>query len=78
MFHSDTILTIMGGNDEILETGTSYLQIVLLCAPFFMLNNTIVPFVRNDYAPKLAMIATLSSSFYNIVFDYIFFLCIWV
>ncbi|MCD8028659.1 MAG: MATE family efflux transporter [Erysipelotrichaceae bacterium] len=72
IFCSSMILKIMGGDEVILQTGTTYLQIVLMCAPFFMLNNAIVPFVRNDYAPKLAMIATLASSFYNIVFDYIF------
>ncbi|MCD7949556.1 MAG: polysaccharide biosynthesis C-terminal domain-containing protein [Erysipelotrichaceae bacterium] len=72
LFCSSMILKIMGGDEIILKTGTTYLKIVLICAPFFMLNNTIVPFVRNDYAPKHAMIATLLSSFYNIVFDYIF------
>ncbi len=72
IFYANKILKIMGADTIILQTGTVYLKIVLMCAPFFMLNNTIVPFVRNDYAPKHAMIATLSSSFYNIIFDYIF------
>ncbi len=69
---TEAILRIMGANDEILAVGTPYLRTVLSFAPFFMLNYTLTAFVRNDYAPKLAMAATLSSSIFNIIFDYIF------
>ncbi len=67
----DKVLKIMGADAAILETGTPYLKIVLLCGPFFMLNHALTAFVRNDDGPKLAMIATLSSSGFNILFDYI-------
>lgn len=68
----ELVLRLMGADDKIVTTGLSYMRIVLLFAPFFMLNYTFTAFVRNDGAPKVAMAATLSSSFFNIIFDYIF------
>ena len=38
----------------------------------FMCNYIVSAFVRNDGDPSLAMVATLSSSLFNVVFDYIF------
>ena len=40
--------------------------------PFFMCNYIFSAFVRNDGDPSLAMVATLSGSLFNVVFDYIF------
>ena len=51
--------------------GTTYTRIFLLFAPLFMLNYIFNAFVRNDGNPSLAMTATLSSSLFNIVFDYV-------
>lgn len=67
-----TILRLMGADETILAVGVPYLRIALLFAPAFLLNYTMTAFVRNDNDPKLAMAATLSSSMFNIVFDYIF------
>ena len=39
---------------------------------FFILNNIMLAFVRNDNNPNLSMIAMLVGSFSNIVFDYVF------
>ena len=44
----------------------------LLYTPFFMCNYIFSAFVRNDGDPSLAMVATLSGSLFNVVFDYIF------
>lgn len=68
----DAILRLMGADSNILRTGLPYIRTVLMFAPFFMLNYTFTAFVRNDNAPGIAMAATLSSSFFNIIFDYIF------
>lgn len=68
----DKVLRIMGADTALLCIGTPYLQIVLLFAPFFISNYTFTAFVRNDGSPKTAMTATLLSSLFNIVFDYIF------
>ena len=64
-------LTLLGADGEILTVGFSYIRIVLCFAPFFMLNYTCTAFVRNDNAPKLAMLATLLSGLFNILFDYL-------
>lgn len=72
LFATGLVLQIMGADEVIKETGFTYMRIVLLFAPVFMLNYSFTAFVRNDNAPKTAMAATLTSSFFNIVFDYIF------
>ncbi len=72
IFIPDLVLEFMGADKKILETGLSYIRTVLLFAPCFMLNYTFTSFVKNDNAPNIAMVATLSSSIFNIIFDYIF------
>ena len=72
LFFSDTILKLMGGDSTIVAVGRTYLKIVLCCTPFFMLNYTFTSFVRNDGAPRIAMMATITSGIFNIIFDYIF------
>ena len=59
-------------NADILSIGTEYLQIAMLFSPFFIANYTFTAFVRNDNAPNIAMAATIFSSLFNIVFDYVF------
>lgn len=49
-----------------------YLSTILCFAPFFILNNVVLAFVRNDSNPKLSMIAMLAGSFSNVILDYIF------
>ncbi len=68
----DAILRLMGGDAGIVALGKNYVQIFMCFAPAFMLNNTFSSFVRNDGEPTRAMIATLSGSIANVVFDYIF------
>lgn len=72
IFASDKVLILMGADQAILKTGSFYIKTALCFAPIFMLNYTFTSFVRNGNAPKIAMVATLSSSFFNILFDYIF------
>ena len=50
----------------------TYLQVILLFAPAFMLNNLILCFVRNDGAPGLAMAGMIGGSLSNIVLDWVF------
>ena len=56
----------------IVALGIPYARIFLLFTPFFMCNYIVSAFVRNDGDPSLAMVATLSGSLFNVVFDYIF------
>ncbi|MDD3340518.1 MAG: MATE family efflux transporter [Lachnospiraceae bacterium] len=65
------LIELLGGNEEIVRIGTPYTRIFMLFAPFFMWNYVCNAFVRNDGAPTIAMAATLCSSLFNIVMDYI-------
>ena len=65
------IMKMLGANAEILSIGTPYTRIFLLFGPFFMLNYVYNAFVRHDGNPSLAMIATLTSSLFNILMDYL-------
>ena len=72
LLFSENILTLLGADKEILSAGINYTKIFMSCSPFFMLNYVAGAFVRNDGAPNTAMAATLISSIFNIIFDYIF------
>ena len=48
-----------------------YTKIFMIFSPFFMWNYVFNAFVRNDGAPSLAMTATICSSLFNIVMDYV-------
>ena len=67
----DKVVEILGGDGEIVEVGASYTRIFMMFAPMFMWNHICNAFVRNDGAPSVAMAATLISSLFNIVFDYV-------
>ena len=63
---------LLGARGHILDMSSVYLRTIFSFAPFFILNNILIAFVRNDYAPRLAMFGMLSGSFLNIVLDYVF------
>lgn len=72
LFASDDIARLLGANYTTFPLTKTYLMTILCFAPFFILNNILVAFIRNDHNPKLAMIAMLSGSIANIFLDYIF------
>ena len=72
IFRPDGLLRLMGDDADIVALGMNYARIFLMFTPFFMCNYVVASFVRNDGDPSLAMVATLSGSLFNVVFDYIF------
>lgn len=72
LFFSRPLALLLGADESILEMTATYLYWLLLFSPAFILNNILSCFVRNDNAPRLAMIATLTGNFSNILLDYIF------
>lgn len=72
IFSPQTWIQAMGGDAGIVALGIPYVKIVLLGAPFFMMNYSFTAFARNDNAPTVAMLAALIASTFNIIFDYIF------
>lgn len=71
LFLPDKLIALLGGDAQIVATGKIYTRIFMCFAPFFMWNYICNAFVRNDGNPSIAMSATLFSSLFNIVFDYI-------
>lgn len=67
----EQIVKVLGGDEEIVRVGTPYTRIFMLFAPCFMWNHICNAFVRNDGAPSVAMAATLFSSLFNVVMDYV-------
>lgn len=65
------ISLFLGADLETLELTVIYLKTISIFAPFFMLNNIFLSFVRNDHNPRLAMTAMVVSSLFNIVMDYV-------
>lgn len=66
------LAALLGADAAILPLTGTYLRIILLFAPMFMLNNLVICFVRNDGNPHLSMAAMLLGSFSNIILDYVF------
>ena len=69
---SEYLASLLGADGTTLPMTKTYLSTILLFAPFFIINNIVLTFVRNDNAPKLSMIAMLIGSFSNIILDFIF------
>lgn len=71
IFFSSDIMRVLGADEHIVAVGNNYTKIFMCFAPMFMCNYVTNAFVRNDGAQGIAMSATLFSSLFNIVFDYI-------
>ncbi|MBR2001612.1 MAG: MATE family efflux transporter [Firmicutes bacterium] len=69
---SAPLARLLGADFVTFEMTRTYLRILLLFSPLFMMNDLLLCFVRNDDAPGLAMGAMLAGSFSNILLDYIF------
>ena len=72
LWGADVITRILGADDAIFSMCRTYLQVLLLFSPLFMLNDMVLCFVRNDGAPRLVMVSMLAGSFLNIFLDYVF------
>lgn len=72
LFFSDALVTLLGADANVYDMTKTYLQVILLFAPAFLMNNVLLCFVRNDGAPQLAMAAMVTGSLSNVVLDYVF------
>ena len=72
MFLSAPITHLLGADMAVFQMSKTYLQMLLLCSPVFILNEVILSFVRNDGSPHLSMAAMAGGSVFNILLDYIF------
>lgn len=72
VFLSGNIARLFGADEAIFQMSKTYLQVILLFAPMFILNEVLLCFVRNDGAPHLSMAAMLAGSLSNVILDYVF------
>jgi putative MATE family efflux protein len=72
LFGSELLAVILGADQMTLPLTKTYLKTILCFAPFFILNNILLAFVRNDHNPRLSMAAMLVGSLSNIILDYVF------
>lgn len=64
--------TLLGAREDTFALTVEYLRTIFVFAPLFLLNDLILPFVRNDDAPQVAMAAMVTSSLANIFGDWLF------
>ncbi len=72
LFFSAPLAIMLGADGAVFDMTATYLQVLLLFSPAFILNDVLLCFVRNDGNPQLAMLATVGSSLSNVVLDYVF------
>lgn len=72
LLFSEKIVVFLGSDKSIFDITNTYLKVMLLFAPAFLLNNIMQAFVRNDKNPRLSMIAMIIGSVSNVILDYIF------
>lgn len=62
----------LGADSDTVGLTETYLRVLFGFAPFFLMNNVLLPFVRNDGSPRLAMGGMVLGSMANIALDYLF------
>lgn len=72
LFGSSKLSSLLGADENIFHMTNTYLKTLLCFAPFFILNNIFIAFIRNDGNPKLSMSGMLIGSLSNIILDYVF------
>lgn len=71
-FLSPQITALLGADEAVFAMTNTYLRLICLFSPAFILNDVFICFIRNDAAPKLSMTAMLLGSLSNIILDYVF------
>lgn len=72
IFFSIPISRFLGADSTTLSYTLQYVKVVLFFGPFFILNNLLLSFSRNDNGTRIAMIAMIISSLTNIFLDWLF------
>lgn len=72
LLFAEDLVRLFGGTGAVFTMCRTYLRVILLFAPAFLMNNVLLCFVRNDGAPQLAMAAMIGGSLSNVVLDWVF------
>ncbi len=68
----DSILTFFGANEVLLSLAKNYMRPIKFVLPFFLFNQMLASYLRNDKAPSLATKAVMAGGIFNIFGDYFF------
>lgn len=71
LLFSQPLIYLLGARGQIIDMSLAYYQIVVGCSPFFIMNNVMISFLRNDNSPQLATKALLTGGLFNIIMDYL-------
>jgi putative MATE family efflux protein len=68
----DELSYALGATNENFQLVKEYLRVILAFSISFILVNTLSVFIRNDKAPRLAMVSTILGSITNVILDAVF------
>ncbi|MDO4266524.1 MAG: MATE family efflux transporter [Eubacteriales bacterium] len=72
LFYERPILLFFGADMNLLSLAQDYLRPVKAVLPFFLFNQMLAAFLRNDGDPELATAGVLAGGLFNVVGDYLF------
>ena len=72
LFFERPLLTFFGADESLLALAQRYLVPIKYVFPFFLFNQMLAAFLRNDDDPGLATLGVLSSGIFNVFGDYFF------
>lgn len=72
LLFSNQIVSLLGADEKVFDMTHTYLQVLMLFTPAFLLNYILQCFVRNDGAPHLAMAGMITGSLSNVFLDWLF------
>lgn len=71
-FFANKVMWVIGARGVVLEYSSEYFRFYSLFCSFNLIGIVLNSFVRNDYNPRLGMIANVFGALFNIAFDYLF------
>lgn len=72
IFMDKELLQMFGAADNLLPLARDYVRPIKFAIPFFLFNQMLAAYLRNDKNPSLATAAVLSGGIFNIFGDYFF------
>ena len=72
LLYIDELCYALGASESVFKLVKEYNVILIWFSTFFIINSVLMGFIRNDHAPKLAMVAGVVSNLLNIILDAIF------
>ena len=72
LFFKESIISLFGADGNVFDMSVTYLKVLLMYSPAFIMNNVLLCFVRNDGSPQLSMTAMIAGSLSNVVLDWVF------